>query len=234
MDTTTHIPPNRPNDIPTEWDEQVVSYKDNEIEAEIHVGTDRMGFVYRLIWGDYVANEWHEDFPTLDIARKRLADLIESTTREGRAFEFDYDDFLKTEVGYKSAWRWRVRPYMAAMRDVNYEAEVIELGGGLLCVETQYNGVTAWAETNEGYARVGFYPTHLMANSHEGAIIEWPQDQVLTKKHAVAVSGLLDVIEEVAKERKNPHTHLWKPLGGMGADTAPVYCDICGVRKAEF
>lgn len=183
-----------------EWQDQVAKYSDDETDAEIKRGITAGGrAIFRLEWDDQMVNEWREDFPTLNLARRRLADLIAALTREDKGFSESYDNFIAAELGWRDAWSFRQRTYIEAMDARGFEARVIDLGGGNLCVETApiQSGVVAWADDAEGYARVGLYPAHMIADGEPHALINWHGSEKLTAEHANQVADLLVVCREV-------------------------------------
>lgn len=60
--------------------EAIIHFQTSTDEVEIYLveSEDK----YQLIWGDYVANVWQEEFSTLSTALSRLAQLIWVTNKD--------------------------------------------------------------------------------------------------------------------------------------------------------
>jgi hypothetical protein len=203
-----------------EWNYQAAEYRDEDTTAEILKGKLGDHEVYRLSWNDGVANEWHEDFPTLDLARRRLSDLITALTRSDKGFTESYHGFLGAELGHEDAIKWEAHEFLARLRERGYHPRLTELGGGLQAFEvtTHDRRVIAWAETNEGYPRVGIYPAHLMYSGDMCAVIDFAGSGGLADAHGDQLASLLDLIAEVVGEVQSPHTHEFKE----------GHCVVCG------
>lgn len=207
------------------WMKVLSTYIDDEMSAEIVKGDGPWGEVYRLAWNDHVANDWHEDFPTYTLARKRLAHLIIALTTDTQMFDEPYSTFIGAELGYHEGFEWVNRDFIATLRKRGYEARAINEAVGMM-VETHDHDrrITVWADTLDGVARVGFYASHQLTSSGEGAMIYWTGEDVLKPAHADQIADLLDVVGVVVDEALDPHTHTYGP-----ADASA--CLICGVRK---
>ena len=158
------------------------------IEEHSTIAGDRT--FYRLIGDD---GNWHEDYPDRVTALTRLHQY--SLLKTGDIFEQSYDEFLRSKLHWLEYSEWRARKYVDRLRWLGYEANPFNSGGGIILIETVYKGMVAWADTDEGHARIGLYPLKGLEDGEPSVMVNFESNATLEAWHA---DWLVDLIRVMA------------------------------------
>lgn len=176
----------------TDTKRALAQYRDDNIAAEIHRNEDCYGLI---------TPDWTEEFPTYDLAHRRLIELAQ--LGEGEGFEKGHSRFLADEIGLIRTYEFRWREYINEMARYGYETRGANTGGGIILAETLplEGRLTVWADEEEG-PRAGFYPTRSIEDGSPFFML-YPQgggSKRLDRVFARQVCDAIEVIESLARQ----------------------------------